>query len=110
YIRLDQAARGHDSEPHELELLAREATQVFDRLGDAPGLTRASLRIAVAANRRCAFVDAERESEQALVHAIAIGDRQEEARIVDALCTALLFGPTQAGTGIQACPTLPVRA
>src|SRR5207244_13216432 len=74
------------------------------------GLAPAGIRLALASKRRCAFGDAERQSEQALAHATEVGDRQEEARIVDALCTALLYGPTPADGGIARCHELLERA
>jgi hypothetical protein len=104
HIRLDQA--GHRGDPANLEALASKAVQVFERLDDDLGLTRARLRLALAANRRCAFGDAADQSEQALIRAAAVGDAQEEARIVDALCTALLYGPAPAPVGIARCREL----
>jgi DNA-binding SARP family transcriptional activator len=108
HIRLDQA--GHRGDPANLEALAGEAVQVFERLDDDLGLTRARLRLALAANRRCAFGDAADQSEQALIRAAAVGDAQEEARIVDALCTALLYGPAPAAVGMARCQELLRRA
>jgi hypothetical protein len=40
------------------------------------------------------------------VHAIAAHDRQEETRIVDALCTALLYGPAPTPHAIARCREL----
>jgi class 3 adenylate cyclase len=104
YARLDRAGRGRD--PVALESTAREALRVFEELGDDLGIARAGRRLATAANRRCSFAEAERESERALAHAVAVGDDQEEARIVDTLCTALLYGPKPAQEGIARCREL----
>ena len=110
YVRLERAGIRRDRDAVELETLAREAAEVFERLDDDLGLARAHRRIALAASERCAFGEAARESEKALGHAVAAGDRQEETRIVDALCTALLFGPTPASDGIARCGELLERA
>ena len=83
---------------------------MFERLDDDLGVARARRRIALAASQRGAFGEAARESEKALGHAVAAGDRQEETRIVDALCTALLYGPTPASDGIARCGELLERA
>jgi class 3 adenylate cyclase/tetratricopeptide (TPR) repeat protein len=104
YARLDRAGRRRD--PVELESTAREALRVFEELGDDLGIARAGRRLAAAANRRCSFAEAEQESERALARAISVGDEQEEARIVDVLCTALLYGPKHAPSGIIRCGEL----
>jgi tetratricopeptide (TPR) repeat protein len=108
YARLDRAVRRRD--PVDLESTAREALDVFEELGDDLGIARAGRGLAAAANRRCAFAEAEQESERALAHAVAVGDEQEEARIVDALCTALLYGPKPAQDGIARCGELLERS
>jgi DNA-binding SARP family transcriptional activator len=108
YARLERA--GHRSDPAELEAVGREAVPVFERLGDELGLARAHRWIGIAAGRRCLFGQAAEESEHALRHAGALVDRHEETPIVDALCTALLYGPTPAPLGIARCRELLERA
>ncbi len=105
YVRLEEAgAPGRD--PGELETLARQAVEVFERLDDRLGLARAHHRVALAANYRCAFGEGALASERALDHAVASGAGQEEARMVDALCTALLYGPAPASSGVERCHEL----
>jgi class 3 adenylate cyclase/tetratricopeptide (TPR) repeat protein len=104
YARLDGA--GRSGSVAELEDVASQAVEVFTALGDDLGLARARRRLAAAARRRCAFAVAAEESERALAHARRQGDHAEEARIVDVLCTALLYGPTAAEDGIRRCEAL----
>jgi tetratricopeptide (TPR) repeat protein len=104
YARLDAAHRNGNMT--DLEEVAGRAVAVFTTLGDDLGLARARRRLAVAALRRCAFAAAARECERSLEHARKQGDDAEEARIVDALCTALLYGPTPADDAIRRCEEL----
>ncbi len=107
YVRLEQ---GQWRDPAANEPLAREAVQIFGSLGDDLGLARARRSIAFVARIRCSFAEAELESEQALAHALASGDKQEEVRSVDGVCTALLYGPTPTHAGIARCGELLERA
>jgi tetratricopeptide (TPR) repeat protein len=104
HARLDQAGRTVTRDG--LDTVAREAVDVFETLGDDIGLARAWRRISLAAALRGTYDDAAKASERALMHARAAGDAPEEARNVDRLCTALLFGPTPAREGIQRCEEL----
>lgn len=104
HARLDQAGRTATRDG--LDTVAREAIAVFEQLGDDIGLARAWRRISSAAVLRGSFDEAKAASEQALEHARAAHDAPEEARNVDRLCTALLFGPTPALEGIQRCEEL----
>jgi hypothetical protein len=109
YVRLELAGLPRERSA-DLEDLARRAADVFERLGDDLGLARARRRIAVAATDRLAFGEALREAELGLQHAVAAGDRGEELRLADSVCTALLYGPTPAGPAIARCRELLERA
>ena len=52
---------------------------------------------------RSQFGPAESASEQALIHARKAEDSHEEARIVDGLCTSLLWGPASVPEAIERC-------
>jgi len=83
----------HSAGAPQLEEVARSALAVFEELGDDAGLARAWRSLAQVARRQCRFENAQAHSERALGHARRAGASREEARIVDALCTALLYGP-----------------
>jgi tetratricopeptide (TPR) repeat protein len=55
---------------------------------------------------RHSFATASEASEIGLSHARRAGAVQEEARLVDEICTALLFGPAPAEEAIARCETL----
>jgi class 3 adenylate cyclase len=104
---IERAARknvsGGDTGADELLEVSREAIAVFEELGYDAGLARAWSRIAYAHQMRSQFGPAEEAGEQALVHARAAQDAHEEARIVDSLCTSLLWGPAPAQEAIERC-------
>jgi len=104
---IERAARknvsGGDTGADELLIVSREAIAVFEELGDDAGLARAWRRIAYAHQMRSQYGAAEAASEQALVHARKAGDSHEEARIIDGLCTSLLWGPAAASEAIKRC-------
>jgi class 3 adenylate cyclase/tetratricopeptide (TPR) repeat protein len=104
---IERAARknvsGGDSGADELLEVSREAIAVFDELGYDAGLARAWRRIAFAHQMRSQYGPAEAASEQALIHARKAEDAHEEARIVDGLCTSLLWGPATAPEAIERC-------
>jgi tetratricopeptide (TPR) repeat protein len=106
YVRLEQSVRRRGAEPSELEAATREAIEVFEQLGDELGLARARRMLAVASSRRGKYEQARVEAERALAHADAASDPQEHARAIDALCTALLYGPTPAPPAIERCRAL----
>jgi class 3 adenylate cyclase/tetratricopeptide (TPR) repeat protein len=87
----------------ELMHVAEQAVRVFEELEDDAGLARAWRQISSVHRLRCRFAAAEQASELALVHARRCGDAQEEARLVDELCTALLFGPAPIDSAIVRC-------
>src|SRR5207244_763144 len=104
---IERAARknvsGGDTGADELLVVSREAIAVFEELGDDAGLARAWRRIAYAHQMRSQYGPAEAASEQALVHARKAEDGHEEARIIDGLCTSLLWGPAAASEAITRC-------
>ncbi len=104
---IERAARknvsGGDAGANELLEVSRDAIAVFEELGDDAGLARAWRRIAYAHQMRSQFGSAEEASERALVHARKAEDSHEEARIVDGLCTSLLYGPAPASEAIERC-------
>ena len=104
---IERAARknvsGGDTGADELLEVSREAIVVFEELGYDAGLARAWRRIAFAHQMRSQYGPAEAASEQALIHARKAEDSHEEARIVDGLCTSLLWGPAAAPEAIERC-------
>jgi predicted ATPase/class 3 adenylate cyclase len=92
----------------EVELLAtaQQAIDVFTGLGDDLGLARAWRRISAVHRLRCRFATASDASEVGLVHAQQAGAMQEEARLVDEICTALLYGPAHVNEAIHRCESL----
>jgi len=106
YARLERAGRRDtraEAPAEELESVARDAIPVFEELQDDLGLARAWRRIAYAAERRCSFAAASEASERALVHVKRAGSAQDEARVVDRLCMALLYGPTHVTHAMRRC-------
>jgi class 3 adenylate cyclase len=86
----------------ELLAVAEQAIRVFDERDDA-GLARAWRRVAHANLAKGRYGDSGAASERALAYAQAAGERFEEARIVDLLCTSLLYGPAPAGAAALHC-------
>jgi class 3 adenylate cyclase/tetratricopeptide (TPR) repeat protein len=82
--------------------VAEKAIGVFDA-GDDAGLARAWRRVAHAYMAKGHYADSGEASERALAHARAGGERFEEARIVDILCTSLLYGPAPANEAVLRC-------
>jgi tetratricopeptide (TPR) repeat protein len=110
YALLERASRRTVTDPdgstEELRDTAQHAIAVFEELGDDLGLARAWRAIAHVSRRACRFGEAEQALERALGHSRSADAGPEEARIVDALCTALLYGPTAADAGIRRCKQL----
>ena len=110
--RLDLAAGnlvtgGIDAD--ELLEVAEEAIRVFDPSDDR-GLARAWRRVAHAYMAKGHYADSSEAAERALAHARAGGERFEEARIVDLLCTSLLYGPAPAEAAVLRCEGMLVEA
>jgi class 3 adenylate cyclase/tetratricopeptide (TPR) repeat protein len=96
----------HPEAESELLEVAQNAIEVFESLGDDLGLARAWRRISVVHRLRCSFATASEAAEVGLVHARRAGAIQDEARLVDEICTALLFGPAPVDDAIVRCETL----
>ncbi len=89
--------------------IAKKAISVFEA-GDDAGLARAWRRVAHAHMAKGRYADSSEASERALAHARAGGERFEEARIVDLLCTSLLYGPAPASEAVLRCEAMLVEA
>jgi tetratricopeptide (TPR) repeat protein len=114
YALLERAARRTQSDltagTDELLELAQEAVAVFEELGDDVGLARAWRRVSWARRLLHRFGPGAEAAELAVVHARKAGDPAEESRIVDGLCTCLLFGPAPVGEAIPRCQTILAEA
>jgi class 3 adenylate cyclase/tetratricopeptide (TPR) repeat protein len=86
--------------------IAREAIGVFEELEDDLGLARAWRALGMEQRRRGRLGESEQACERALAHATRAGDRREESRSADQLCTALLYGPADATTALARCQAL----
>ena len=104
---IERAARknivGGEAVAGDLLRISQEAIAVFEELGDDSGLARAWHRVAFAHQKGSQFGPAEEASEKALLHARRAQDRHQEARIIDGLCTSLLYGPAPADEAIRRC-------
>jgi tetratricopeptide (TPR) repeat protein len=90
--------------------VAQEAIRVFEALGDQLGLARAWRALGME-QRRCGRLgESERACERALEHATRAGDRREESRSADQLCTALLYGPAEATSALARCMSMLERS
>jgi class 3 adenylate cyclase/tetratricopeptide (TPR) repeat protein len=89
--------------------IAKKAISVFEADDDA-GLARAWRRVAHAYMAKGRYADSGEASERALAHARAGSERFEEARIVDLLCTSLLYGPAPADEAVLRCEAMLVEA
>jgi class 3 adenylate cyclase/tetratricopeptide (TPR) repeat protein len=95
----------HPEAESELLETAQKAIEVFEELSDDLGLARAWRRVSVVHRLRCSFATASQAAEVGLVHARRAGAVQEEARLVDEICTALLYGPAPVDEAIARCQT-----
>jgi len=82
--------------------IADKAIASFDRSDDAR-LASAWRRHAYGQSVKGRYGHAADESERALRHARAGGERFEEGRIIDLLCTSLLYGPARVDEAIARC-------
>ena len=84
--------------------------EVFSELGDEFGLARSWRAVGLEHRRRGHLGESEKACERALEHAVRAGDRREESRSADQLCTALLYGPAEATAALARCEAMLVRA
>jgi class 3 adenylate cyclase len=106
---LERAARrsvAHPDADGQLLETAERAIEIFEELGDDLGLARAWRRISAVRRIRCQFASASEAAKIGLAHARSAGAAQEEARLVDELCTSLLYGPAAADEAIVRCEQL----
>ena len=96
----------HPEAEKELLETAERAIEIFAELGDDLGLARAWRRVSAVRRLRCHFADASEAAKIGLAHARSAGAAQEEARLVDELCSSLLFGPARADEAIARCEEL----
>ncbi len=92
---------------------ARAAIERFEtRLGEDQAFlfARAWRRIATAESKDGRYRDSAAAAEVALRHARSAGNPLEVARTVDALSTALLYGPTPVDEALRACELLLAEA
>jgi predicted ATPase/class 3 adenylate cyclase len=106
YALLERAARGSARGPQELLSLADEAIPVFLDLRDDLGLARVFRRVSSANRKQGRLAASAETAERAVEHARRAGSTQEESRSVDALCTALLYGPAPAAEASARCEQL----
>jgi class 3 adenylate cyclase/tetratricopeptide (TPR) repeat protein len=103
--RLDLAAGDLVTGRGDADALLAVAEEAVDALApdDDAALARAWRRISYAHLMHSRYALAAESAERALAHARSAGEHFEEARIVDLLCTSLLWGPTAAGAAIERC-------
>jgi len=108
YALLERSARRSTTEDDVEELLdvGAQAIRVFEDLGDDAGLARAWRRVSFAHRLRNQYGPAVEACERALRHARRVEGSQEEVRILDALCTSLLYGPTPVAEAIPRCESM----
>jgi tetratricopeptide (TPR) repeat protein len=110
YGLIEQAHRRTMIDPaataDELQEVAQRAIRVFAELGDDLGLAQAWRRFSLAPRARGDFAASEVAVERALVHARRAGDRQEQARSIEALCAILEYGPTPVEEALRRCDEL----
>jgi DNA-binding SARP family transcriptional activator/class 3 adenylate cyclase len=86
----------------EVLTVAHQAMAVFERLGDAAGLSRALLEVADVHWTRCCIADMERALEQALTHAERAAST-ERTWILRNLAQAAVMGPRRVDDAMQRC-------
>jgi class 3 adenylate cyclase/tetratricopeptide (TPR) repeat protein len=103
--RLDLAAVdlvAGSSDADELLAVAQRAIETFAP-DDNASLARAWRRVGHAHTAKGSYGSAAQACERALEHARAASERFEEDRVVDLLCTSLLYGPEPAEEAVARC-------
>ena len=85
---------------------AARAIELCTAAGDEDGLALSWRRLASAQRRAGELAAAEHSAREAIAHARAAGNRNEEARAVDSLCNCLLYGPTPVEAALATCAEL----
>jgi tetratricopeptide (TPR) repeat protein len=85
---------------------AERAIELCTAAGDEDGLALSWRRLASAQRRAGELAAAEQSAREAIAHARAAGNRNEESRAVDSLCNCLLYGPTPIDTALATCNEL----
>jgi class 3 adenylate cyclase len=85
---------------------ALRAIELCAAAGDEAGLALAWRRRSSAHRRAGELAAAEVAAQEAIVHARAAGNRNEESRAVDSLCNCLLYGPTPVAAALATCAEL----
>jgi class 3 adenylate cyclase len=89
-----------------VQAAAARAIELCAAAGDEGGLALAWRRLSSAQRRAGELAAAEQAAREAIAHARAAGNRNEEARAVDSLCNCLLYGPTPVDAALATCTEL----
>jgi class 3 adenylate cyclase/tetratricopeptide (TPR) repeat protein len=110
--RLDRAASDLVVGNGDAEALLQVAEAAIAALPpeDDAALARAWRRIAHARLIQSSYGLSADAADRALAHARAAGEHFEESRIVDLLCTSLLYGPTPADAAVERCTRMLAEA
>ncbi|MBV8988901.1 MAG: hypothetical protein JO372_10115, partial [Solirubrobacterales bacterium] len=87
----------------EMLTVARQAIEVFERVDDQSGLSRAWLHVAWGRWIQSQCAEMEQALERALVHADRAGEKREQPRILSDLARAAVIGPRPVPDGIDRC-------
>ncbi len=94
----------------EMLTVARRAIELFERVDDQSGISRAWLHIAWAHWIQSHCAEMEQALERALLHAERAGNKREQPRILSDLARAAVIGPRPVPDGIKRCSAILERA
>ena len=94
----------------EMQSVAERAIEVFERLGDEAGLSRAWLHMALGHWIRSDCTAMEAALERALEHAERSGERGDRSQILSDLARTTVMGPLEVEQGIERCRFVLSRA